>query len=78
MVVSYQAFAAKFYGAYRPDSKKILLGTHDIQVFFHELAHAAHHRIAGTLKGGQVPSQEIVAELTAATLANLYCPEAAL
>ncbi len=59
-------------------SKRIILATHEAQVFFHELAHAAHDRIAGKLKGGQVPSQEIIAELTAATLSNLYCPEANL
>ena len=47
-------------------------------MFFHELAHAAHERIEGDLKGGQVPSQEIIAELTAATLAQMYCPEANL
>jgi hypothetical protein len=47
-------------------------------VFFHELAHAAHERIEGDLKGGQVPSQEIIAELTAATLAQMYCPESNL
>jgi len=40
--------------------------------------HAAHERIEGQLTGGQVPSQEIVAELTAATLAQMYCPEANL
>jgi hypothetical protein len=44
-------------------------------VFFHELAHAAHHRIEGQLQGGQIPSQEIIAELTAVTLAQLYSPE---
>ena len=76
--VSYQTFAGSYYGAYQDKSKKIILATHEVQVFFHELAHAAHHRIAGNLKGGQVPSQEIVAELTAATLASLYCPEANL
>ena len=42
------------------------------------MAHAAHHKIAGSIKGGQVPSQEIIAELTAATLASLYCPESNL
>ena len=44
-------------------------------MFFHELSHAAHHRVEGQLHGGQVPSQEIIAELTAATLAQLYSPE---
>ena len=76
--VSYQTFAGRYYGCYKGDSKKIVLATHEAQVFFHELAHAAHHKIAGSLKGGQSPSQEIIAELTAATLASLYCPEANL
>jgi len=73
--VSYQAYASSYYGYYQGSSKKIVLATHSAQVFFHELAHAAHHRVGGQLKGGQVPSQEIIAELTAATLAQLYCPE---
>ena len=34
--------------------------------------------IAGKIKGGQVPSQEIIAELTAVTLGKLYCPDANL
>ncbi|MBW7989282.1 MAG: M48 family peptidase [Planctomycetes bacterium] len=76
--VSYQTFASGHYGYYQGKSKRIVLATHEAQVFFHELAHAAHHRIAGKLKGGQVPSQEIIAELTAATLSRLYCPEANL
>ena len=76
--VSYQTFASKYYGYYQDNSKRIVLATHSAQVFFHELAHGAHHRIAGELKGGQIPSQEIIAELTAATLAQLYCPEANL
>lgn len=74
--VSYQAFASKYYGYYQGDSKRIVLATHDARVFFHELAHAAHHKIAGKLKGGQEPDQEIIAELAAATLATMYCPEA--
>lgn len=73
--VSYQSFANNYYGYYQGQSHKIVLATHSAQVFFHELAHAAHHRIAGKLKGGQVPDQEIIAELTAATLAQMYCPE---
>ena len=76
--VSYQAFAGNYYGCYQKKSKRIILATHKEQVFFHELAHAAHDRIVGKLKGGQVPSQEIIAELAAATLANLYCPNANL
>ena len=78
LTVSYQTFAGRYYGCYKGNAKKIVLASHEAQVFFHELAHAAHHRVTGNLKGGQVPSQEIVAELTAATLARLYCPEANL
>jgi antirestriction protein ArdC len=76
--ISYQSFASRYYGYYQGDSKRIVLATHSAQVFFHELAHAAHHRVKGQLQGGQVPSQEIVAELTAATLAQLYSPQANL
>ena len=76
--ISYQTFASRYYGYYQGNSKRIVLATHSAQVFFHELAHAAHHRIGGKLKGGQVPSHEIIAELTAATLAQMYCPEANL
>ena len=76
--VSYQTFASKYYGYYQGGSKRIVLATHSAQVFFHELAHAAHERVQGNLKCGQVPSQEIIAELTAATLAQMYCPEANL
>ena len=73
--VSYQTFASRYYGYYQGESKRIVLASHESKVFFHELAHAAHHRIAGTLKGGQMPSQEIIAELAAASLAQMYCPE---
>ena len=76
--VSYQTFASKYYGYYQGGAKRIVLATHEPAVFFHELAHAAHERIEGQLTGGQIPSQEIVAELTAATLAQMYCPEANL
>ncbi len=75
--VGYQTFVGTYYGAYQ-HNKRIILASHDARIFFHELAHAAHHRISGKLKGGQNPSQEIIAELTAATLASLYCPDANL
>ena len=76
--VSYQTFASRYYGYYQGDSKRIVLASHEPKVFFHELAHAAHERVEGDLKGGQVPSQEVIAELTAATLAQMYCPQANL
>lgn len=58
-------------GAYLPTSGEILLGTHDVDTWFHELAHAAHATIE-PLKGGQNPRQEIIAELVAAVLCRLY------
>lgn len=73
--VSYQTFASNYMGYYSDRDKKIVLASHNLQVFFHELAHAAHQRVENNLKGGQIPSQEIIAELTAATLASLYAPE---
>ncbi len=73
--ISYQSFAERYYGYYRSSDNKIVLATHSAQVFFHELAHAAHERVEGKLQGGQIPSQEIIAELTAATLAQLYCEQ---
>lgn len=73
--VSYQTFASRYYGYYQGKPKRIVLASHESKVFFHELAHAAHERVEGKLKGGQVPDQEIIAELTAATLAQMYCPE---
>ena len=76
--VSYQTFASKYYGYYQSGSKRIVLATHSVHVFFHEFAHAAHERIEGKLTGGQVPGQEIIAELTAVTLSQMYCPEANL
>jgi antirestriction protein ArdC len=50
---------------------EIVLGTHDVDTFFHELAHAAHASIE-TLQGGQNPRQEIIAETVAAVLCSLY------
>jgi len=40
-------------------------------VFFHELSHAAHEKVKGSLTKGQDPLQEIVAELSAAALCKL-------
>jgi hypothetical protein len=47
------------------------LATHEECVFFHELAHAAHHKVKGSLTNGQDPIQEIVAELSAQALCNM-------
>lgn len=50
---------------------KIRLDSHDWGVFFHELAHAAHARIE-ILRPGQITNQEVVAEITATVLMEMY------
>lgn len=69
--VSYGPATGDFYGWY--NGKQIHLASHDVEVFFHELTHAAHDRIgAKKAKPGQDPHREIVAETAAAVLARLY------
>ena len=60
-----------FYGFYSPEQKEIGLATPEEKTFFHELAHAAHEQVCGKLKRGQEPTQEIVAELSAAVLCQM-------
>lgn len=59
------------YGYYKNDDKEIRLATKEEIVFFHELSHAAHAKIKGSLKSGQDWKQEIVAELSATVLCHL-------
>ena len=59
-------------GDYTPSRERIRLGTKEESVWFHELAHTAHKKIDGKLKGGQDASQETIAELAAAVLMQLY------
>ena len=59
------------YGAASPDGT-IFLGSHDVDVFFHELAHQVHRDIRGSLKPGQHSDQELVAEMSACVLCELY------
>ena len=61
----------RYYGYFRPGSKEIALATPEETVFFHELAHAAHEKVKGTLKPGQDPLQEIVAEVSALALSRV-------
>jgi antirestriction protein ArdC len=70
--VVYQPLPPGRLGRCEVTGSRIELGAHDPQVFFHELAHAAHARIEGRLKGGQHAGQETVAEFTAAVLMHLY------
>jgi antirestriction protein ArdC len=61
----------KYYGYYSPQRQEIALATPEEAVFFHELSHAAHEKVKGSLKSGQDPFQEIVAELSAQALCRL-------
>ena len=70
--VKYQGHMGRAYGSFRPGERSITLESQDETVFWHELAHAAHQRVNGALKGGQDPKQEAVAELTATVIAGLY------
>jgi len=56
------------YGYYSSSRKEIGLASPEETVFFHELAHASHEKVKGSLKSGQNPFQEIVAELSAHAL----------
>lgn len=69
--VRYTAFVSNYYGYYSDTTKTITLCSHDEETFFHELSHAVHATLC-TLKNGQDPKQEVVAELSAATLAHYY------
>jgi CBS domain-containing protein len=60
-----------YYGYYAPGQKEIAIATDQQCVFFHELAHTAHHIVKGDLQPGQDPIQEIVAELSAQALARM-------
>lgn len=70
--VEYVPVSSDKLGDCKIDGSKIRLGTFNERVFFHELAHAIHARIDGSLKPGQQKIQETVAEFTAAVLMDLY------
>jgi len=61
----------RYRGYYSSNRREIALATPEEKVFFHELAHAAHEKVKGSLAGGQDPLQEIVAELSAQALCRL-------
>lgn len=71
--VQYRPFIGGYYGYFNPAKREIVLNTQDASTFFHELAHAVHHTLKpGGLKGGQHADQEVVAEVVAATLCEMY------
>jgi len=59
------------YGSFNATDNKIRLCTEDQTTFFHELAHKAHSKIE-TLKAGQDPEQETIAQLSACVLGSIY------
>lgn len=64
----------RYYGYFHLDQNEIALASPEECVFFHELAHSAHHKIT-PLKPGQDWKQETVAELSAAALCHLVGKE---
>ena len=81
--VSYTgAVSEQIYGVYGHEqgdktgkSGKITLYSHDLQVFYHELVHALHHRtgkIRERKSSSNVMANEIVAEIGAAVLVNIF------
>ncbi|MGZ3579293.1 MAG: hypothetical protein ACXU98_09765 [Syntrophales bacterium] len=71
--VHYTAMENGLLGTYSPSNQKIRLPSEEPTVFYHELSHAAHHRLTGDeFKGIPKWKQETVAELAATVLAILY------
>lgn len=69
--VKYGPFTKRFYGYFQSGRNEIMLCTHEVETFFHELAHGVHNTFK-PIKGGQHADQEIVAETVAAVLCNMY------
>jgi antirestriction protein ArdC len=61
----------RYNGYYSMERKEIALATSEEKTFFHELSHAGHEKVKGSLTGGQDALQEIVAELSAAALCKI-------
>lgn len=75
LAVRYVGCSGPYLGYYRQNKDRpceITLATHEEQVFFHELAHAAQHRVWPDLKPHQKLRMEVSAELASCVLARLY------
>ncbi|MBT5829131.1 MAG: antirestriction protein [Candidatus Latescibacteria bacterium] len=70
--VDWQGYPGLSYGYFNQSKKEIVLATHDEEVFFHELGHAAHEKFVGDLIQVETWRRETVAELTAAVLGYVY------
>jgi antirestriction protein ArdC len=66
-------FDTHMLGYFAGKTGDIKLMSHDVKVFFHELAHAGHMKLNnGTIKPGSDPQQEVIAEFAAAILLRMY------
>jgi antirestriction protein ArdC len=71
--VTWQPVTDDRLGACASDGSRMVIGTHEASVFFHELGHAVHARVnGGSLAGGKVEEKEAVAEFTSCVLMELY------
>ncbi len=69
--VEYKGGGNGYYGYHMSSDNSIALCSHDEQVFFHELSHAAQKRVDKNYKPGQHARQEVAAELSACVLARM-------
>ena len=65
----------KYHGYFSQEKREIGLASKDEAVFFHELAHCAHHRLVGDLRTVPPWEKEVVAELAAAALCRIVGKE---
>ena len=77
LMVSYQADPkAAYRGVYSATERRIELLSHDSRTFWHELSHAAHHRVleakGADIKSRSIEEREAVAEVSACVLAGFY------
>lgn len=68
--VEYKALRSDYYGRYTTTTKSIELDSHDVVVFYHELAHAVHDTFVD-LRTCDKANKEIVAELAALVLCEI-------
>lgn len=68
--VEYKACRADYFGRYTTTTKTIELDSHDVVVYYHELAHAVHDTFV-ELRTCDKAKKEIVAEFAACTLCEL-------
>ncbi len=71
VTIKYDTSRVGEYGSFNQYADVIRLCTEDPVTFFHELTHKAHSKFE-TLKPGQDPEQEAIAQLTACVLGNIY------